>query len=77
VGCNRCAGTGYRGRQAVFEVMEITEPVRRLIGTRADDAEIEAEACRGGMSTMIEDGLAKCRTGMTSIEEILRVTASR
>jgi general secretion pathway protein E len=76
-GCNRCAGTGYRGRQAVFEVMEITEPVRRLIGTRADDAEIEAEACRGGMSTMIEDGLAKCRAGMTSIDEILRVTASR
>jgi general secretion pathway protein E len=77
VGCERCAGTGYRGRQGVFEVLEVSEPIRRLIGKEADDAAIEKAAQAEGMRTMIEDGLAKCRAGLTSIEEILRVTASR
>ncbi len=77
VGCSRCSGVGYRGRQGVFEVLEVTERVRRLIDTQADDSAIEREARAEGMTTMIEDGLAKCRAGLTSVEEILRVTASR
>jgi general secretion pathway protein E len=77
VGCGRCSGSGYRGRQGVFEVLEVTDPIRRLIGTRADDAEIERVARGQGMTTIIEDGLAKCRAGVTSVDEILRVTASR
>jgi general secretion pathway protein E len=77
VGCERCSGTGYRGRQGVFEVLEVTDKIRRLIGTAADDAAIEREARAEGMITMIEDGLTKCRAGLTSLEEILRVTASR
>jgi general secretion pathway protein E len=77
VGCGRCAGSGYRGRQGVFEVLEVTDPIRRLIGARADDAEIERVARDQGMTTIIEDGLAKCRAGVTSVDEILRVTASR
>lgn len=77
VGCPRCAGVGYRGRQAVYECLEITEPVRRQIGVRADDLMIEKEARAGGMTTMVEDGVAKCRAGVTSVEEIFRVTASR
>jgi general secretion pathway protein E len=77
VGCERCSGSGYRGRQGVFEVLEVTDKIRRLIGTAADDAAIEREARAEGMTTMIEDGLAKCRAGLTSLEEILRVTASR
>jgi general secretion pathway protein E len=77
VGCGRCAGSGYRGRQGVFEVLEITDPIRRLIATRADDASIERTARDEGMTTIIEDGLAKCRAGVTSVDEILRVTASR
>jgi general secretion pathway protein E len=77
VGCARCSGVGYRGRQGVFEVLEVTERVRRLIDTQADDSAIEREARAEGMTTMIEDGLAKCRAGLTSVEEILRVTASR
>lgn len=76
-GCSRCAGIGYRGRQAVYECLEVTEPVRRLIGTRADDLAVEKEARSEGMTTMIEDGVSKCRAGITSVEEILRVTASR
>ena len=77
VGCSRCAGIGYRGRQAVYECLEVTEPVRRQIGTRADDLLIEKEARAEGMTTMIEDGLAKCLSGMTSAAEILRVTTVR
>jgi len=77
VGCGRCSGTGYRGRQGVFEILEVTAPIRRLIGTRADDATIENAAREQGMSTLIEDGLAKCRAGVTTVDEILRVTASR
>jgi general secretion pathway protein E len=76
-GCGRCAGSGYRGRQGVFEVLEVNDAIRRLIGLRADDGEIERVAREQGMSTIIEDGLAKCRAGVTSVDEILRVTASR
>jgi general secretion pathway protein E len=77
VGCERCAGTGYKGRLGVFEVLEVTEEIARLIGTGADELDIEARARADGMTTMIEDGVAKCRAGLTSFEEILRVTASR
>jgi len=77
VGCDRCSGTGYKGRLGVFEVLEVTEEIARLIGTGAAEAIIEAKAKADGMSTMIEDGVAKCRAGVTSMEEILRVTASR
>jgi general secretion pathway protein E len=77
VGCERCANTGFRGRLGVFEVIEVTERIARLIGTGADDATIEREARADGTTTMIEDGVAKCRAGLTSVEEVLRVTVSR
>jgi general secretion pathway protein E len=77
VGCDRCSSTGYKGRLGVFEVLEVTEEIARLIGTGASEATIEAKARADGMTTMIEDGIDKCRAGVTSIEEILRVTASR
>ncbi len=77
VGCPHCAGSGYRGRMAVFEVLEVSEPIRRMITRGTGDSEIEAQAEAEGMATMIADGLSKCRAGLTSIDEILRVTASR
>jgi general secretion pathway protein E len=77
VGCPHCAGSGYRGRVAVFEVLEVSEPIRRMITRGLGDGEVEAQAESEGMSTMIADGLAKCRAGLTSVDEILRVTASR
>jgi general secretion pathway protein E len=77
VGCPHCSGSGYRGRMAVFEVLEVSEPIRRMIARGTSDGEIEAQAEAEGMSTMIADGIAKCRAGLTSIDEILRVTASR
>jgi general secretion pathway protein E len=77
VGCDRCGGNGYRGRLGVFEILEVSEKVSRLIGKGTDDIDIERQAREEGMTTMIEDGVAKCRAGLTSVDEILRVIASR
>jgi general secretion pathway protein E len=76
-GCERCAGTGYRGRNGVFEILEITESLRSLIGAHADAVAIDGAATRAGMTTMIDDGVAKCRAGLTSAAEVLRVTTLR
>ncbi|MBC9879628.1 type II/IV secretion system protein [Bradyrhizobium sp. INPA01-394B] len=76
-GCERCGGTGYRGRCGVFEVLEINDEVRRLIDSDSDWSSIDEAAVRNGMTTMIQDGLAKCLSGMTSAAEILRVTSVR
>jgi general secretion pathway protein E len=76
-GCERCGGTGYRGRLGVFECLEMTEPVRGLISSDTDSGVIEQAAVRNGMTTMIEDAVAKCRAGVTSAAEVLRVTTVR
>jgi general secretion pathway protein E len=76
-GCERCGGTGYRGRSGVFECLEMTEPVRSLIGSNTDSGVIENAATQSGMITMIEDAVAKCSAGITSAAEVLRVTTVR
>lgn len=76
-GCERCGGVGYRGRCGVFEVLEMTEDTRRLVDSQSDWVAIDQVAVKNGMTTMIEDGLAKCRSGMTSASEVLRVTTVR
>jgi general secretion pathway protein E len=76
-GCERCGGTGYRGRCGVFEILEMTEEVRSLVKSQSDWASIDKVAIREGMTTMIDDGLAKCRNGSTSVAEMLRVTTVR
>jgi general secretion pathway protein E len=76
-GCERCGGTGYRGRLGVFECLEMTEPVRKLIGASTDTGIVEEAAIKAGMTTMIEDAVAKCRAGVTSAAEVLRVTTVR
>jgi general secretion pathway protein E len=75
-GCEWCGFSGFRGRRGLFEVMEVTPQVRKAIGPKIEAAEIEEIARREGMSTMIEDGIAKCRSGWTTIDEVFRVTAS-
>ena len=75
--CERCGGVGYRGRKGVFEVLEFTPPIRGLIGQKTASDEIEQAAIRGGMTTMIDDAVAKCRSGITSAAEVLRVTTAR
>jgi general secretion pathway protein E len=76
-GCERCGGTGYRGRLGVFELLEMTDEIRSLIGERTDGHKIDEAAIRAGMTTMIADGIAKCRAGLTSPAELLRVTTAR
>jgi general secretion pathway protein E len=76
-GCERCGGTGYRGRLGVFEILELTNDIRQLIGEKTDGLKIDETAMRAGMTTMLDDGLAKCRAGLTSPAEILRVTTLR
>jgi general secretion pathway protein E len=76
-GCERCGGTGYRGRSGIFEVLEIDEGLRDLIGGRAVTNIIDEAARNGGMTTMVDDAVAKCRSGITSIAEVLRVTTIR
>jgi general secretion pathway protein E len=73
-GCERCGGTGYRGRLAVLELLVLSDIVRQLILRRATVQEIHRAATAEGMRSMYEDGLRKALLGLTSIEEVLRVT---
>ncbi|WP_423863577.1 GspE/PulE family protein [Bradyrhizobium sp.] len=77
VGCERCGGTGYRGRNGVFEILEMTEEVRKLVGPQTDSHTIDEAAMRGGMTTMLADAVAKCRAGLTTVPEVFRVTTIR
>lgn len=72
-GCVRCGGTGYRGRTGVFELLVVSEPIRRLVLSRASASEIRETAIREGMVTMRQNGFQKVREGITSVEEVLRV----
>ena len=77
VGCDRCGGSGYRGRNGVFEIVETNDEIRSLIGKATNAGEIERTALRNGMTTMLDDAVAKCRAGITSPSEALRVVALR
>ena len=74
--CVRCGQTGYKGRTGLYEVMTMTDTLRRLILERASQDDLRAEARRLGMTTLREDGLDKIRQGITSIPEVLRVVGS-
>ncbi|QDF95607.1 type II secretion system protein GspE [Azoarcus sp. DD4] len=73
-GCPACKGSGYRGRTAVHELFVLDEEAHRAILAGADATTLHAVACRGGMLTLYEDGLRKVAAGLTSLEEVLRVT---
>jgi len=73
-GCERCFGTGYRGRVGIFEMMDVTEELRRLIMENRDASILTEAARRGGMRTLREDGWAKIAAGVTTADEVLRVT---
>ena len=76
VGCSRCAGSGYRGRLGLYEVMTVSEPIRALILERASVDDMVAVALGEGMHRLRDDGLTKVRNGLTSIAEIERMTNS-
>jgi type IV pilus assembly protein PilB len=73
-GCKNCHFTGYAGRVGIFEVLEVSKEIRRLITERKDSDVIAQQAVKEGMLTMLDDGLQKVSKGITTIEEILRVT---
>ena len=73
-GCARCRQEGYKGRIGIFEVLEMSEDISQMVAKRATSDEIEEKARGQGMVKMIEDGIIKAIQGITSIEEILRVT---
>ena len=77
VGCESCGGAGYRGRLGIFEVLELNHEVRSLIHGKTDAAMIDRVAIKSGMTTMLDDGAAKCRAGATSVAEVLRVATVR
>lgn len=73
-GCKVCHQTGYKGRIGIFEVLEITEKIKKLITEKNDSDVILKQAILEGMTTMQEDGLSKVAKGSTTFEEVLRVT---
>ena len=73
-GCPQCAQTGYSGRISIMEMLPITDPLRSLVMKHATASDLKSEAVRGGMLTMYEDGLRKAVRGITTFEEVLRVT---
>ncbi|MGH7849101.1 MAG: type IV-A pilus assembly ATPase PilB [Thermodesulfobacteriota bacterium] len=75
-GCKTCSGTGYKGRLAVFEVMELTDELKEFILSGASSLEIKREAFRQGMRTLRQSALQKLKNGITSIEEVVRNTAA-
>jgi general secretion pathway protein E len=66
--------TGYRGRTSILELLEMSDPIRRLVMRHATSGELQDLAVSEGMRTMYEDGLIKCQKGITTLEEVLRVT---
>ncbi len=75
VGCPSCGGLGYRGRLAIIEFLQMTDPLRKLIMAHEEAGAIQRLAIEEGMTTMYENGLIKALQGITTIEEVLRVTS--
>ncbi|PYT81724.1 MAG: pilus assembly protein PilB [Acidobacteria bacterium] len=74
VGCLECSGTGYHGRTAICELMDLTDRIREMIVDRRPTSEIKRAAREEGMATLRESGLGKIRAGITSVKEINKVT---
>ena len=73
-GCIECKGTGYKGREAIFEILEVDEEIKNLIVAKAPAARIRDAALQKGFRTLRDAGLAKIVQGKTSVEAVLRVT---
>ncbi len=75
VGCSACAGMGYRGRLAIIEFLPMTDPIRKLIMAHEEAGAIQKLAVIEGMQTLYENGLVKVIQGITTLEEVMRVTS--
>jgi len=74
VGCDRCNGSGYKGRVGIYQIMPISEDIERIILAHGTALEIEQQAKRDGVKTLREAGLVKVKAGLTSLEEVLGCT---
>ncbi len=73
-GCDECSHSGYKGRVSIYEMLEISRDIRKLIVDKASEDDILQMAVKQGMSTLITDGIDKVSAGLTTIDEIIRVT---
>ncbi|MCW5201652.1 MAG: GspE/PulE family protein [Candidatus Electrothrix communis] len=73
-GCKECRKTGYSGRMGVFEVFPLSDKIKKMVADKATDAELRQVAIREGMTTLNEDAWQKVRTGLTTVEEALRIS---
>jgi general secretion pathway protein E/type IV pilus assembly protein PilB len=73
-GCSKCSLTGYKGRKGLFEIFKITDEVQHLIFNKESAIELRAKARENGMRTLREDGVRKVLAGITTVEEVMRVT---
>ena len=73
-GCSQCGQTGFRGRIGVYELMEITPEISRLVMRRANSQELLEAAMAEGMTTMRQDGVSKAMRGATTLEEVVQLT---
>ena len=73
-GCEQCSGSGYTGRMGVFELMELDDEIRKRIMDHEDASQITDAARRNNMRNLREDGWLKVRDGVTTVQEVMRVT---
>ncbi len=74
VGCDTCMNTGYRGREGIYEILLVDDEIRSLVLTKADSTQIQKLAIEKGMTTLAHEGAMKVLQGITTVEEVLRVT---
>ncbi|MCK5478714.1 MAG: type II secretion system protein GspE, partial [Methylococcales bacterium] len=74
VGCSACGDIGYKGRQAIIEFLPMSESIRKQIMSHEEAGVIQKQAIEEGMLTLYEDGILKAIQGITTLEEVLRVT---
>jgi general secretion pathway protein E len=74
VGCNLCRGSGYLGRIGIFEILTVDGNIRQMISERGSGQDIKSYAVEKGMKTLFMDGLNKVMQGITTLQEVLRVT---
>ena len=76
VGCDQCRGSGFLGRVGIFELLAVTNNIRKLIVSQATASQIRQAALKEGMQTLRDDGCQKIRDGLTTLQEVLRVVSA-
>jgi len=74
VGCPQCNGTGFRGRSSILEILVMSDAIRQLVLQHAEARLVQKTAAEAGMQTMFVHGMRKALQGVTTVEEVLRVT---